>query len=115
LQQHGFPHVAGRSRKEGRGLIAAIYARKSTAQEAGEARSVERQIQHCREFAAARGWKVDERYIFVDDGISGAEFGERRPGLQALMSNLEPFEVLLVLSRRGSAASRSRPPMSSSS
>src|SRR5687768_6099755 len=62
-------------------MIAAIYARKSTDQStvADEAKSVTRQVDHARAYAAKHGWTVDDRCIFVDDGISGAEF-ENRPG-----------------------------------
>src|SRR4051812_35496875 len=68
-------------------LTAAIYARKSTEQHgvADEQRSVARQIDHGRQFAERRGWTVAEEHIYVDDGISGAEF-ERRPGLLRLMN-----------------------------
>jgi site-specific DNA recombinase len=68
-------------------LTAAIYARKSTEQNgvADEQRSVTRQIDHARQFAERRGWMVAEEHIYVDDGISGAEF-ERRPGLLRLMN-----------------------------
>jgi len=43
-------------------VIAAIYARKSTDQSsvADEAKSVTRQVEHARQYAAARGWMVDE-------------------------------------------------------
>ena len=55
-------------------MIVAIYARKSTAQEVGEdAKSVTRQVENAKRFALQQGWSLDERYIFVDDGISGAE------------------------------------------
>lgn len=52
--------------------VAAIYARKSTDQStvADEAKSVTRQVDHARAYAAKKGWKTDERYTFVDDGIS---------------------------------------------
>ena len=63
------------------GLVAAIYARKSTAQHdtAEEAKSVTRQIEHARAYAARHGWTVGDEYVYIDDGISGAEF-EQRPG-----------------------------------
>ena len=49
----------------------AVYARKSTEQNVAEdAKSVTRQIEHARAFAAERGWPVLEE--FVDDGVSGA-------------------------------------------
>ena len=43
-------------------MVAAIYARKSTDQTgvADEAKSVRRQIEHARLYAARKGWTVDE-------------------------------------------------------
>jgi site-specific DNA recombinase len=81
-------------------VIAAIYARKSTDQcaVADEAKSVRRQIDHARAYALKKGWTVDEAYIYVDDGISGAEFA-RRPGFMRLMNALAPrppFQVLVM-------------------
>jgi site-specific DNA recombinase len=80
-------------------LIAAIYARKSTEQAiADEHRSVARQVAHAREYAAKRGWIVDDGCVFVDDGISGAEFA-KRPGFLRLMNALRPrppFQVLVM-------------------
>jgi site-specific DNA recombinase len=81
-------------------LLAAIYGRKSTDQ-AGvseEQRSVTRQIDHARQYAAQRGWLVREDCIYVDDGISGAEF-VKRPGFLRLMNALKPhppFQVLIM-------------------
>jgi DNA invertase Pin-like site-specific DNA recombinase len=81
-------------------MIAAIYARKSTDQSgvADEAKSVRRQIDHSRDYAQRKGWTVDESLIFVDDGISGAEFANR-PGFVRLMTALKPrpqFQVLIM-------------------
>lgn len=61
-------------------MITAIYARKSTEQTGviEEEKSVTRQIDHAKVYAERKGWKVAEEYIFVDDGISGAEFVKRR-------------------------------------
>src|SRR5215472_8039289 len=80
--------------------VAAIYARKSTAQKGvtDEQKSVTRQVEQARAFAQAMGWRTDDRYVFVDDGVSGTEF-ERRPGLQALLAMLKPkppFHKLIV-------------------
>lgn len=82
-------------------MIAAIYARKSTEQNAvaDEAKSVARQIDHAKDYAARRGWTTDDRYVFTDDGISGAEFGKRRPGFLRLINALKPkpeFQVLVM-------------------
>ena len=80
--------------------IAAIYSRKSTDQNgvADEQKSVARQVEHAREYAARKGWTVDEGAIFIDDGISGAEFS-KRPGFLRLMNALKPrpsFQVLVM-------------------
>jgi site-specific DNA recombinase len=81
-------------------MIVAIYARKSTDQSgvSDEQRSVARQVEHARAYAARKGWQVLDEHVYVDDGISGAEF-ERRPGLQRLRATLRPrppFAVLIV-------------------
>jgi site-specific DNA recombinase len=69
---------------------AAVYARKSTDQSgvADEAKSVSRQIDSARRYAQAQGWTVEDQHVYVDDGISGAEF-LKRPGLQRLMAAVE--------------------------
>lgn len=81
-------------------MTAAIYARKSTDQSGvGEdAKSVTRQIDHARSFAEEKGWVVDDAHIYVDDGISGAEFA-KRPSFVRLMNALKPrpaFHVLIM-------------------
>jgi DNA invertase Pin-like site-specific DNA recombinase len=80
--------------------VAAILARKSTEQVGvtDEQRSVTRQTEHARAYALAHGWVVRDEYIFVDDGISGAEF-RKRPGLTRLLTRLQPrppFQILLM-------------------
>lgn len=82
-------------------MICAIYARKSTSQEgvSDEERSVARQVEHARAYAKRKGWNVAEECIFVDDGISGAVFGEKRPGLARLLNALKPrppFQMLVM-------------------
>ena len=69
---------------------AAIYARKSTEQTgvADEQKSVARQVAHARQYATLKGWTVDESAIFVDAGISGAEFAGR-PGFVRLIECVE--------------------------
>ena len=80
--------------------ITAIYARKSTEQ-AGvpdEQKSVARQVEHARAYATRKGWVVAPECIYVDDGISGAEFAGR-PGFLRLMNALKPrppFQVLVM-------------------
>jgi site-specific DNA recombinase len=80
--------------------IAAILARKSTDQTGvvDEEKSVTRQVEQAEAYAARKGWVVDDRYIFTDDGVSGAEF-VKRPGLLRLLSLLSPrppFQRLIM-------------------
>ena len=88
-------------------MIAAVYARKSTEQNgvADEAKSVSRQVEHFRAYAASKGWAAAGEHEYVDDGMSGAEFANR-PGFVRLMNALTPaapFDILVVseLSRLG--------------
>lgn len=78
---------------------AGCYARKSTSEEGkdADAKSCARQVQGAREFAASKGWLVDDDLVFQDQAISGAEF-KRRPGLARLLTTIEtkPFDVLIV-------------------
>ena len=81
-------------------MIAAIYARKSTEQNGvgDEEKSVTRQIEHAKASAARKGWTVDDDHVYVDDGISGAEFA-KRPGFLRLMNVLKPkppFQILIM-------------------
>ncbi len=81
-------------------VIAAIYVRKSTEQSgvSDDQRSVARQIDHARQYAARKGWAVDAAHVYVDDGISGAEF-TNRPGFVRLMTALKPrpaFQALVM-------------------
>jgi len=81
-------------------MIAAIYTRKSTEQNdvAEDAKSVTRQVEHAHAYAERKGWTVAEEHIYVDDGISGAEF-VARPGFVRLMNALKPkpsFHVLIM-------------------
>jgi DNA invertase Pin-like site-specific DNA recombinase len=81
-------------------MVAAIYARKSTEQNgiADEQKSVARQIDHGRAYAAGKGWTVRDDLVFADDGISGAEFANR-PGFVRLMNALKPrpqFQALIM-------------------
>ena len=76
--------------------ISAIYARKSTEQNVSDdAKSVTRQVELARAFAAEKGWQVIEEY--VDDGISGVESIKlvRRAAMLAAAAEGK-FEALIV-------------------
>ena len=81
-------------------MITAIYARKSTEQTgvADREKSVTRQVDHATAYATSKGWTVAQDHIYVDDGVSGAEFANR-PGFLRLMNALKPtapFQVLVM-------------------
>jgi DNA invertase Pin-like site-specific DNA recombinase len=81
-------------------MIAAIYARKSTDQNgvSDDQRSVAWQIEHGKAYAVRKGWTVCDEHVYVDDGVSGAEF-TNRPGFVRLMAALKssaPFQVLIM-------------------
>jgi DNA invertase Pin-like site-specific DNA recombinase len=60
-------------------MLAGVYSRKSTDQAvADEQKSITRQIEHARAYAASKGWIVSEQHVFVDDDTSGAEFSAGR-------------------------------------
>ena len=81
-------------------MKAAIYARKSTDQSgiSDEQRSVARQVEPAHSYATGQGWRVLDEHVYVDEGISGAEFANR-PGFLRLMNALKPrapFQVLVM-------------------
>jgi site-specific DNA recombinase len=75
----------------------AIYARKSTddRDRNEENKSVTRQTERAKAYAAAKGWTVDDEHVFIDDGVSGAEY-QNRPGFTRLLARLKEFNVLVM-------------------
>ena len=79
-------------------MIGAIYARKSTDQNGigDEHKSITRQVEHAKAYARDKGWTVATDHIYIDDGISGAEFA-KRPGFLRLMTALTPSPPVQAL------------------
>ena len=82
-------------------MIAAIYARKSTEQTGADAdaKSVARQVDNARAFAASKAWTVAEAHVYTDDAISGAETRKlinRQRLLNVLATGHAPFQVLIM-------------------
>ncbi len=81
-------------------MIAAVYARKSTAQVGADAdaKSVARQIENARAFAKLKGWTVPDQHVYSDDAISGAETGKlvNRQRLLDVIHAGPPFGVLIM-------------------
>ena len=87
--------------------FAAIYARKSTKQNgvAHEERSVTRQIDEARLFGTTRGWSVEQRHIFADDGIAGSEFSAR-PDFMRMIAAAARHEFSILIIWEGSRLGR---------
>jgi len=92
-------------------MIAAIYARKSTDDDRDKddpEKSVTRQIENARAFALEKGWTVDDRLIFADDKVSGAEttrLVNKQKMIELIVGGACPFQALVMqahdrLSRR---------------
>src|SRR5713226_8218155 len=82
-------------------MRAALYCRKSTSQDVtDDAKSVTRQTELARAFAETKGWTVADAHVYVDDGISGAEFLDR-PAFNRLQAAVQqrprPFDVLVTM------------------
>lgn len=75
----------------------AIYARKSTEDNDRHAdnKSITRQVEHAKKYAQAKGWDIDESAIFIDDGISGAEY-QNRSGFARLLTHLKHINVIVM-------------------
>src|SRR3989338_11287874 len=71
-----------------------VYVRVSTEEQAKEGISIDAQIERCRAFCKARGWKVFR--IYTDAGYSAGTLD--RPALNNLIDDLtnKKFDVLLV-------------------
>src|SRR5246500_1122827 len=76
-------------------MRAAVYARVSTTRQA-RAQGIELQLDRLRAAVTERGWELDERHVYRDDGYSGARLG--RPGLDRLRDHaaLADLDVVLV-------------------
>jgi site-specific DNA recombinase len=73
----------------------AIYARVSTARQEVE-QTIESQVEALRQYVDDQDWILEERYIYLDDGYSGARLA--RPGLDALRDAAADgqFDVVVV-------------------
>ena len=72
----------------------AVYARVSTTRQA-QAQTIEQQLDRLIAAVTERGWTLDERHVYRDDGYSGASLG--RPGLDCLRDHAALAEVDLVV------------------
>ena len=75
-------------------MRAAVYGRVSTTRQA-QAQTIEQQLDRLRVAVAERGWRLEERHVYRDDGYSGASLG--RPGLDCLRDHAALAELDLVV------------------
>ncbi len=75
---------------------AALYLRRST--EEHQAASLEVQSEEARRYVERKGWTLSEDAVFVDSGVSRAEFA-RRPGLISLLRAVERRDFDVVVTR----------------
>lgn len=73
---------------------AALHLRRSTDEH--QAASIAMQREHLMVFAEKNGWTVAPEHVFVDEGLSRAEFLKRR-GLQVLLAAAEAGEFDIIL------------------
>ncbi len=72
---------------------AGIYVRVSTEEQAKEGISLDAQIDRCRAFCIARGWKVHK--IYTDAGYSAGTLN--RPALCSLLEDVQRKEINILL------------------
>jgi site-specific DNA recombinase len=75
-------------------MIARIYIRVSTDEQAKEGFSLAAQEERCRQFIQSQGWEVDE--VYRDDGYSAKDL--QRPAIQRVIQDVKnkKFDVLVV-------------------
>ena len=70
----------------------ALYARVSSTR---QTQTIDQQLTRLRAHVEQHGWTLEERYIYRDDGYSGASL--TRPGLDALRDRVALAEIDLLL------------------
>jgi site-specific DNA recombinase len=78
--------------------VAFLYLRVSTSRQVTEGVGLDTQEARCRAYAQHLGWTIKE--VFSDEGLSGKDGVEDRPGLKALIAAQQgtPGSVVLVYS-----------------
>jgi DNA invertase Pin-like site-specific DNA recombinase len=91
-------HMSRKQHQQAASPAAVIYLRVSTARQAAEGIGLESQEAKCRAHAERMGWPVVA--IHRDEGLSGRDGVEERPGLQATISTVQanPGAIVVVYS-----------------
>lgn len=91
--------------------VAFVYLRVSTARQASEGIGLEAQEAKCRAHAERMGWPVAE--VFADEGISGKNGLDARPGLVGLIERAQATPGAIVVVYSVSRLARRQPPRAS--
>ena len=75
--------------------VALIYIRVSTARQAESGAGLDAQEAKCRAHAERMGWEVAE--VFSDEGISGKDTIENRPGLKAMIKRARELQNAVIV------------------
>src|SRR5687767_10154749 len=78
-------------------VVAAIYLRVSTEEQAREGFGLAAQLTRTQAQAIVKGWEMQPAHIYRDEGISGTLPPEERPGLAALLAAVAAGEVTAVI------------------
>jgi site-specific DNA recombinase len=78
-------------------VVAAIYVRVSTEEQAKEGYGLDAQLTRTQAQAVVKGWEVTPEHLYRDEGISGTLPPEERPGLAALLAAVTAGEVTAVI------------------
>ena len=76
---------------------AALYLRVSTEEQATDGYGLDVQRSRCTAMAEAKGWQVDARHVYTDEGISGTKDIHQRPGLAAMLDAVKAGDVGAVI------------------
>lgn len=78
--------------KQNIGSMAFAYCRCSTDK---QDTSINQQIKMCREYAEAHGYKLDDRHIYRDEGISGTN--DERPAYRAMLYDVDMLRPAYII------------------
>lgn len=78
--------------KQNIGSMAFAYCRCSTYK---QDTSINQQIKMCREYAEAHGYKLDDRHIYRDEGISGTN--DERPAYRAMLYDVDMLRPAYII------------------
>lgn len=77
----------------------ALYLRVSTDRQADEGNSLAAQLEKLQLHSAAHGWTVEDKHVYVDEGISGKS-AENRPALQRMLQAAKTGDIQRIVATK---------------